>query len=32
MEIVWTQELRLKLGSQLNIYMCIVIVPEMKKN
>ena len=32
MEIVWTvQELRLKLGSQVKIYMCIVTVPEMKK-
>ena len=34
MEIVWTvQELRLKLGSQVKIYnMCIMTVPEMKKN
>ena len=32
MEIVWTvQQLRLKLGSQVKIYMCIVTVPEMKK-
>ena len=32
MEIVWTvQELKLKLGSQVKIYMCIMTVPEMKK-
>ena len=32
MEDVWTvQELRLKLGSQVKIYMCIFTVPEMKK-
>ena len=32
MEDVWTgQELRLKLGSQVKIYMCKVTVPETNK-